>query len=63
MSLHTQLLRGLLVLPMLLLLALAGITAPDDALAAPARQVAKASVATAVASDAAPGAERGVAAR
>ena len=59
MSLHTQLLRGLLVLPMLLLLALAGVTAPDDALAAPARQVAKASVA----SDAAPGAERGVAAR
>ncbi|HVI25395.1 MAG TPA: hypothetical protein VM576_04280 [Xanthomonadaceae bacterium] len=63
MSLHTQLLRGLLVLPMLLLLALAGVTAPDGAVAAPARQAAKAAAATAVANDAAPGAERGVASR
>lgn len=63
MSLHTQLLRGLLVLPILLLLALAGVTAPDDAVAAPGRQMAKAPVATAVAHDAANGAEHGVAAR
>ena len=63
MSLHTQLLRGLLVLPMLLLLALAGITAPDDAVAASAPQAAKTAAATAVAHDMANGAERGVVAR
>lgn len=45
MSLQTQLLRGLLVLPMLLLLAMAGITAPAGGGPSHARQTAKAAAA------------------